>query len=85
MKAHQKLQICLFLIPTLLSTLSACQSAAFQYPNGNETFNILDTIEVQWISNYPTPILFTWVWDSVTNDGEEGTFTFQPSSSSITL
>lgn len=64
----------LYLISNLLYSLCVSQSAGFQYPIGHETFNILDTINVSWTSNYETAVLFTWVWDPTVNVGQEGTF-----------
>jgi len=55
----------------LFTVLCYSQSAEFQYPVENETFNILDTINVSWASNYETAILFTWVWDPTIDDGQE--------------
>jgi hypothetical protein len=67
----------LFEVSTFAQVLFSLPAASqntldFQYPTGNETYNILDTIIVQWTSNYETPILFTWVWDAGTDEGEQG-------------
>lgn len=43
-------------------------TADFQYPAGGEVYNILDTVIVQWTSNYASRVLFTWYLDS-TNQG----------------
>jgi hypothetical protein len=52
--------------------ISGQNVASFQYPTGNETYNILDTVIVQWTSNYATPVLFTWYYDTVLNSSYLG-------------
>lgn len=69
----QRLFALLAFVPALFSQSASGQElATFQYPVGNETYNILDTVIVQWSSNYANPILFTWVWDTILKDGELG-------------
>jgi hypothetical protein len=69
----QRLFALLAFVPALFSQSALGQElATFQYPTGNETYNILDTVIVQWTSNYANPILFTWVWDAVLDNGELG-------------
>jgi hypothetical protein len=57
-----------YLIQCLLLTLSAGQSAQFLYPTGNETYDILDTIEVQWKSDFQSATLFAWCYNSLFED-----------------
>jgi hypothetical protein len=69
----QRLFALLAFVPALFSQSASGQElATFQYPIGNETYNILDTVIVQWTSNYVHPILFTWVGDTILADGELG-------------
>lgn len=69
----QRLFALLAFVPVLFSQSALGEElATFQYPVGNETYNILDTVIVQWTSNYANPVLFTWVGDTVLNDGELG-------------
>jgi hypothetical protein len=71
---RNKLHLCFHVVQCLLLTLTASQhpNATFLYPTGNETFNILDTINVQWESNFDTSILYTWVYDPLAVDAFQG-------------
>jgi len=46
--------------------------ATFQYPTGGEIYNVLDTVVVQYTSNYSSTTLFTWIWDVTSGEGQEG-------------
>ncbi|KAN0090619.1 hypothetical protein V8E51_019198 [Hyaloscypha variabilis] len=60
------------LVLQLFQPSSAQYTARFQYPTGGEVYNVLDTVVVQWTSNYASTTLFTWIWDVTSDDGQEG-------------
>jgi hypothetical protein len=61
-----------FLVLQSFQPSSAQYTATFQYPTGGEVYNVLDTVVVQWTSNYASTTLFTWIWDVTSDDGQEG-------------
>ena len=61
-----------FLVLQLFQPSSAQYTARFQYPTGGEVYNVLDTVVMQWTSNYASTTLFTWIWDVTSDDGQEG-------------
>jgi len=69
----------------LLSSLQAVLGqyiGDIQYPSGNNSYNIIDTVIVQWNSSvfnaasldpaFSNPVLFTWFLDLATYQVEQG-------------
>jgi hypothetical protein len=69
-------------LPLFLRVVIGQYTAEFQYPSGNDSYNILDTVIVQWNSSasnsassdaiFPNPVLFTWFLDPATDQVEQG-------------
>lgn len=75
-------------LPIFLQVVIGQYTAEFQYPSGKDSYNILDTVIVQWnssVSNSASldgtlsnPVLFTWFLNNATDQVEQGESTVTP-------
>ena len=74
--------VTLISVSLFLQIVTGQYAAEIQYPSGNNSYNILDTVIVQWNSSVvnadsfdstlSNPVLFAWFLDLATDQAEQG-------------